>query len=102
MALYPALLESEASRVALELEEESLSWFRRISFSDYVREALYPEEDVGSVEAFKDWHDGLFNQVSDRLESFPEEEGKYAQIEEVSAATTIELPPMTDLISAIA
>ena len=93
---YPALLESEASRVASELEEESLSCLRRIPFSDYIRVALYPEEYVDSVEAFKDWHDGLFNQVSDRLESFPEEEGKYAQIEKVSAVTTKPLAPMID------
>ncbi len=101
-ASYPALLESEASQVALELEAESLSWFRRVSFSDYIREALYPEKDIDSIEAFKDWHDGLFNQVSDRLASFPDEGVKYAQVEEVSAATTIPLPPKIDLLAAIA
>lgn len=81
-----ALLQPDAPLVALELYEESLSWFADITFLDYVREALYPDEDVQSLEAFEDWHDDLFNQISDRLEKFPGETEKFVQVIQVSAA----------------
>lgn len=96
-----ALLESDASCVALQLNEESLSRFRKITFSDYVREALYPEEYVDSVEDYIDWHNGLFHEVFDRLENFPDQVEKYAQIEQVSAATTPPFLSLTDAMAAI-
>ncbi len=95
------LLESDASCVALQLNEESLSRFRKITYSDYVREALYPEEYVDSVEDYIDWHNGLFNKVFDRLENFPNEVEKYAQIEQVSAAPTLPFLSLTDAMTAI-
>lgn len=90
-----------ASSVALQLNEGSLSRFRKITFSDYVREALYPEEYVDSMEDYIDWHNGLFNEVFDRLENFPDEVEKYAQIEQVSAATTLPFLSLTDAMVAI-
>ncbi len=83
------LLEPDALCVALKLSEESLAQFRKITFQDYIREALYPGETVDCVEGFIDWHDGLFDQVSNRLEKHPEEVGRYARIEQVSTTATI-------------
>jgi len=48
-----------------------------------------PNKDVLPLEAFKDWHDNLFNQISDRLENFPEETEKFVQVIRVSAAVLI-------------
>lgn len=95
------LLESDASYIAFQLNNESLSWFRKITFSDYVREALYPGEYVDSVEDYTDWHNGLFKKVLDRLENFPNEVEKYAQIEQVSAAPTLLFLSLTDAMTAI-
>ncbi|KAI4093047.1 MAG: hypothetical protein LQ339_007770 [Xanthoria mediterranea] len=96
-----ALQESDASCVALQLNEESLLRFRKITFSDYVREALYPEEYVDSVEDYIDWHNGLFNEVFDRLENFPDEVEKYAQIEQWAISQSLLLAlshrPITDV-----
>ena len=79
---YRALPDFKAPRVALMLNQESLSWFKKITFLEHVREALYPEENVYSVKAFRDWHDGLFHQVSNHLKSSPQEAEKYNQIEQ--------------------
>lgn len=79
---FPAL-QLNASHVASELNEQSWSLFRDITFSDFVREALYPEANVEPVETFKDWHDDLFYQVLDQLEQFPAEEEKFVQIQQV-------------------
>ncbi len=76
-------LQPNAAHVASELNEQSWSLFRDITFSDFVREAFYPEETVEPVETFKDWHDDLFYEVLDRLERFPAEEEKFVQIQQV-------------------
>ena len=86
-----ALLESDASYVALQLDEGSLSWFREITFSDYIREALYPEGYVDSVEKFIDWHNNLFNDSFHYLEHFPHAVEKFAQIAEVSESMALPL-----------
>lgn len=85
-SLSAVWLQPDASLVASELYEESLSRFADITFLDYVREALYPDESVLPLEAFEDWHDDLFNQISDRLEMFPGETEKFVQVIQVSAA----------------
>lgn len=76
-ASHTALLESDASRIALQLNEESLSRFRKITFPDYIQEVLYPEEYIESVEDYINWHNGVFNKVFNRLENFPDEVEKY-------------------------
>ncbi len=100
--LPAALSQPDASNVASELNEESLSRFESITFLDYVREALYPNEDVLPLEAFKDWHDDLFNQISDRLENFPGETEKFVQVVRVSAAVPIPFARLMILMAAIA
>lgn len=99
---YSMLLESDASRIASKLNGESLSWFEKITFSDYVREALYPEKVVRSVKTFKDWHDLLFNEIFGYLKNFPQDVEKYTQIEQVSATAIIPPPLMTDTMVATA
>lgn len=91
--LVPSTLlgEPNASCLASKLDEESSLRFQKITFAHYVRAALYLEETVEPIEEFIDWHDSPFNQVSQRLKEFPEE---YEQIEQVSAAVTIPLPPL--------
>ena len=91
--LSAALLQSDASLIASELYEESLSRFADITFPDYIREALYPDEDVLPLENFKDWHDDLFNQISDLLEEFPGETEKFVQVTRVSAAGRLNTIP---------
>lgn len=53
------------------------------------------------MEDYIDWHNGLFNKVFDRLENFPNEVEKYAQIEQVSAALTLPFLSLTDIMTAI-
>lgn len=78
-----------------------MSRFRKITFSDYIREALYPEEYIDSVEDYIDWHNGLFHEVFDHLKNFPDQVEKYAQIKQVSAATTPPFLSLTDAMAAI-
>ncbi|KAL9105019.1 MAG: hypothetical protein Q9163_000116 [Psora crenata] len=80
------LLEPDVTRLASKLNNESSLRFQNVTFADYIKEALYPEENIESIIDFNDWHDSLFNIVSDRLEKFPAEAVKYAQIEQVCAA----------------
>lgn len=95
LASSTLLPEPNAARLASKLNDESSLRFQKITFADYIREALYPEGTVESLVDFNDWHDSLFNQVSDRLEGFPEEAARFAQIEQVSAAVTTPLLPLT-------
>ena len=73
-----------ASDLASELNEQSWLLFRDITFSDFVREALYPGETVEPIETFKDWHDSLFHEILDYLARFPAEEEKFVQVQQVS------------------
>lgn len=93
------LLEPNAWRLTTTLDNESSLRCRQITFVDYVREALYPEETVEPIESFIDWHDSLFNAISSRLEDFPEQAVKYTQIEHVSAAVTIAIPLLTRAVA---
>ena len=79
----PSLLQSP-SQIISELKEQSWSLFRDITFSDFVREALYPEEFIKSIETFIDWHDTLSYVLLGHLERFPAEEEKFTQIQRVS------------------
>ena len=89
------LLESYSSCLASKLDEESLLRRRKVTFADCVSEALYPGKTVESIENFIDWHDTLYNIVSDRLEEYPDEVVKYAQIEQVSVAVSTPFPLLT-------
>ena len=100
--LPAALSQSNALNVASKLNEKSLSRFESITFLNYVREALYPNEDVLPLKAFKDWHDDLFNQISDRLESFSKEIEKFVQVVRVSAAVLISFARLMISMTAIA
>jgi len=93
---HKAVLQQDASRVASELNEASFLEFQKISFPDWVREALYPDDYVDPVEDFIDWHNGLIHQVYDHLKSCPDEIEKYNQIEKVNAITVISFVPLTD------
>jgi len=95
LALSTLLLERDATRLASKLNDESSLRFQKITFTDQIGEALYPGRTIESVLDFNDWHDSLFNEVSYRLETFPEEAEKYAQIEQVSAAFTMPVPQLT-------
>ena len=95
LASRTALLESDASSVALQLNEESLSWFRKVTFLDYVSEARYFEGSVDSVEDFVDWHHALFQDLFLRLETFSNEVEKFARIAEVSETMILSLLPLT-------
>ena len=70
-------LEPNASHIAIELNGKSWSLFRNITFSDFIREALYPGTTVKPIESFKDWHNCLFYKVCDYLKQFPAEEEKF-------------------------
>lgn len=85
-------MQSNASHLASELNEQSWSLFRDITFSDFVRKAIYPEETVEPVETFKNWHDDLFYEVLDQLERFPAEEEKFLQIQQVRTILLIFSP----------
>jgi len=63
--------------------------FKRISYPNLVRQALYPDDYVDAVEDFIDWHNGLFEQIHGHLKTFPDEIGKYDQIERVGPIHTI-------------
>lgn len=89
------LLESDASRLASKLDEESLLRRRKVTLADCVSEALYPKKTVESIEDFINWHYTLYNIVSDRLEERPDEVAKYAQIEQVSTSVIIPLSLLT-------
>ena len=78
-----AINEPDASRLASELNEASFMEFKRISYPDLVRQALYPDDYVDAIENFIDWHNGLLEQIHGHLKMFPDEGGKYEQIERV-------------------
>ena len=78
-----AINEPDASRLASELNEASFMEFKRISYPDLVRQALYPDDYVDAIENFIDWHNGLLEQIYGHLKTFPDEGGKYDQIERV-------------------
>ena len=89
-----ALLESDAWSAAWHLNEESISCFRKVTFLDHLSYALYPEGNVDSVEYFVDWHNALFEDLFRRLQLFPDEVEKFAQIAEVSETVTLPLLPL--------
>lgn len=82
------LLEENASHLASKLNEESLSRLQNITFTDFVRRALYPEESIEPILDFEDWHDSLFNLVCNNVERSLLEAWKYVQIEQVSKAAS--------------
>lgn len=73
-----------------------------ITFRDYVREALYPNEDVRPLEAFKGWHEDLFIQISDRLENVPKRTEEFVQVVRVSVAVPTPFPRLMILMAGIA
>ena len=84
-----AINEPDASRLASGLNEASSIEFQRISYPDLVRQAIYPDDYVDAVEDFIDWHNGLLEQIHGHLKTFPDEIGKYDQVERVSPIHTI-------------
>ena len=77
------LLQEDVSQSALGLNEASSSAFKRIPFSDWVRSARDPYEEVDLVDDFIDWHGSLQDLVECRLRDYPEEMEKYIQLEKV-------------------
>ena len=85
--LHPPLLpafQPNAAYIASELDKQSWSLFKDITFSEFVREALYSEQTIEPIETFRDWHDSLFYAILDYLEQFPEEHQKFVQVQQVS------------------
>ena len=70
------------SHIALTLNQKSLSWFKKITFLNHVREALYLKKNVYFMKIFKNWHNGLFHHVSNHLKSSSQKVKKYTQAEQ--------------------
>lgn len=86
---FPELHDPDASIVASNLDKKSLFLFERIRIPDYVRLAFDPLQYVETVEAFVDWHNSLVNEILERLNAFPKEMCKYAQVKQVRPAATM-------------
>ena len=74
--------ETDARKIAAEINEESCSLFRKVSFTDWLRHAIgYQEESVAQL-LFQ--HDCLSTRLSSHLRRHLEEIRKYLEVKKVN------------------
>lgn len=79
---YKAATETNIRKIAADIDEESCSLFRRISFTDWLRYAIgYKEESVNQL-VFQ--HEVLCHRLSWYLNRHPEEIDKYLEVKKVN------------------